>query len=94
MVKVTGDKRDEKDMPVVEEHELWARDVVECIRELIGNTAFDGHMCYVPEEVYADMRKESQIFDEMWTGSWWKATQVGPARNFGSYHNGLIFFVC
>ncbi|KAI6016622.1 hypothetical protein BKA83DRAFT_4473351 [Pisolithus microcarpus] len=41
--------------------ELWVRDPVACIRELIGNPAFHGEIAYAPEK--------------MWTGDWWWETQ-------------------
>ena len=37
-----------------EELELWMRDPVACIQELIGNPAFNGSMAYAPEKVYVD----------------------------------------
>ena len=37
-----------------EELELWLHDPVACIRELIGNPAFNGDISYVLEKVYAD----------------------------------------
>ena len=56
--------------------ELWQRDPVECVEELIGNPALRGMMAYVPEHVDADAKGENHIYDEMWTGEWWWETQV------------------
>ncbi|KAI9569191.1 hypothetical protein HD554DRAFT_2204667 [Boletus coccyginus] len=36
-----------------EELKLWMRDPVACIRELMGNLAFDGSMAYAPEKLPA-----------------------------------------
>ncbi|KAJ7108159.1 hypothetical protein C8R44DRAFT_834159 [Mycena epipterygia] len=47
-----------------EDLELWMRDPVECIKELMSNPAFRDHMAYAPE-------RKSRIFDEMWTAEWW-----------------------
>lgn len=57
--------------------ELWWRDPVDCVRELIGNPSFRDMMKYAPEWLYADKNGVTQIIDEMWTGSWWWELQVG-----------------
>ena len=59
-----------------EDLELWRRDPVECVKELIGNPAFKEFMSYVPERVYVDNKGQERIYDEMWTGDWWWETQV------------------
>lgn len=59
-----------------EDLELWKRDPVECIKELIGNPAFQEHLSYVPERVYSDDAGLNRIYDEMWTADWWYDTQV------------------
>ncbi|KAF9470187.1 hypothetical protein BDN70DRAFT_845947, partial [Pholiota conissans] len=51
--------------------ELWYRDPVECVRELIGNPMLREGMRYAPERVYEDKEGKNQIIDEMWTASWW-----------------------
>ena len=62
---------------LTEDLELWKRNPVSCIKELIGNPAFKDHISYVPERVYADKAGLNQIYDEMWTADWWWNTQVG-----------------
>ncbi|KAJ7612278.1 hypothetical protein FB45DRAFT_875154 [Roridomyces roridus] len=59
-----------------EENELWWRDPVECVKELIGNPAFRDAMRYAPEQLYADAAGTIEVIDEMWTGSWWWEIQV------------------
>ncbi|KAJ6540406.1 hypothetical protein B0H19DRAFT_1313055 [Mycena capillaripes] len=56
-----------------QELELWRRDPVECIKELMSNPTFKDHMAYAPERVYSrkDGREDSRIIDEMWTADWW-----------------------
>ncbi|KAI6037388.1 hypothetical protein BKA83DRAFT_4120872 [Pisolithus microcarpus] len=54
-----------------EQLELWHRDPVECVMELIGNPAFRDTMAYVPERAYADSGGKNHIYDEMWTADWW-----------------------
>jgi hypothetical protein len=69
---VTEDMQDGK----TEELELWMRDPVACIRELMGNPAFDGSMAYAPEKVYTDPEGRTRRYDEMWTADWWWDMQV------------------
>jgi hypothetical protein len=59
-----------------EELELWMRDPVACIQELIGNPAFERNLAYTPEKVYVDQEGRTRRYDEMWTGDWWWKTQV------------------
>ena len=47
-VKVTGDAVDKNGLAMTEEVEVWMRDLVECIRELIGNPSFADQMVYMP----------------------------------------------
>ncbi|KAF8144643.1 hypothetical protein K438DRAFT_1503481, partial [Mycena galopus ATCC 62051] len=67
LVTVVGDRLDENDEMMSEELELWKRDPVECIKELISNPAFKDHMAYAPEKVYSNQEGEErgQIVDEM-----------------------------
>ncbi|KAJ7906533.1 hypothetical protein B0H13DRAFT_1880510 [Mycena leptocephala] len=55
--------------------ELWFRDPVECVRELIGNPMFRNAMRFGPEELYTDEKGQIRLFEEMWTGDWWKEIQ-------------------
>lgn len=67
---------------MVEEVELWYRDPVECVRELIGNPLFDGKLAYAPEEHYEDRDGTREVRNEMWTGQWWWNTQVSSECHF------------
>ncbi|KIM82081.1 hypothetical protein PILCRDRAFT_71398, partial [Piloderma croceum F 1598] len=77
IIQTAGELLGEDGDPIIEEHELWIRDPVECVRELIGNPAFREYMVYAPEKTYADKHGQSRRYDEMWTGDWWWKTQVG-----------------
>jgi hypothetical protein len=76
MVKVAGNRKFEDGTFMSEEVELWKRNPVECVRELLGNPAFRDIISYVPERAYADKAGTNRIYDEMWTGDWWWTTQV------------------
>ena len=56
--------------------ELWTRDPVECIRDLVGNPAFKNSRTYSPVRVYRGDGKENREYSEMNTGDWWWETQV------------------
>ncbi|KAH9947697.1 hypothetical protein B0H21DRAFT_778363 [Amylocystis lapponica] len=71
----TGDLLDADGKPMSEMLELWYRDPVECVRELLGNPAFANVMHYTPERVYEDEERKSAVTDEMWTAEWWWETQ-------------------
>ncbi|TFK53193.1 hypothetical protein OE88DRAFT_1627519 [Heliocybe sulcata] len=71
VITIAGTEFDENGKLMDEEVELWFRDPVECIRELIGNPAFNNKLAYVPERVYADSKGAKRIYDEMWTADWW-----------------------
>ncbi|KAJ7123865.1 Zn-finger domain-containing protein [Mycena crocata] len=73
IVTAAGNKLDENDEMMTEDLELWKRDPVECIKELMGNPAFHDYMAYIPELVYGSPSgtESSRIFDEMWTANWW-----------------------
>ena len=45
---------DQLDNEATEELELWIRDPVACVHELIGNPRSKGDLAYTPEKVYAD----------------------------------------
>ncbi|KAI0683012.1 hypothetical protein BC835DRAFT_1423707 [Cytidiella melzeri] len=74
-VTVVGNILGEDGKAITEELELWRRNPVECIRELIGNPAFCGAMTLEPERVFGDKEGQSRIIDEMWTADWWWRTQ-------------------
>lgn len=78
MVTAAGNRVDENDELMSEDLELWIRDPVACIKELMSNPAFREHMAYAPERVYGtkEGHEESRIFDEMWTAEWWWKLQV------------------
>ncbi|KAI5995121.1 hypothetical protein EDD15DRAFT_2387675 [Pisolithus albus] len=71
MIDVVGDVVAEDGSTRWEQLELWRRDPVECVMELIGNPAFRDAMAYVPERAYADSEGKNRIYDEMWTADWW-----------------------
>ncbi len=80
LITVTGDITGDDGKPETEELELWKRDPVECIRDLIGNPAFRNQLSYVPEKAYSRSDRTNRVYDEMWTGDWWWEMQVSIGR--------------
>jgi hypothetical protein len=76
ILEITGDRKDEDGNTLIEEVELWRRDPVKCVAELIGNPAFKDSMKYAPERHYEDEELTIRIYDEMATGDWWWDVQV------------------
>lgn len=76
--EAVGDEVDEEGNKRTEVLELWKRDPVECIRELIGNPVLKESLHYAPEQQYSEMyeSEEAQIYHKMWTADWWWETQV------------------
>lgn len=56
--------------------ELWLRDPVDAIRELISNPAFADKLVYAPEKLFKDADKTNRVLEEMNSGDWWWSTQV------------------
>ncbi|KAG2352820.1 hypothetical protein BDR07DRAFT_1251018, partial [Suillus spraguei] len=64
-VSIQGNRTDENDRLLHEDVELWTRDPVECIRDLIGNPLFKEHMVYAPARAYKDYEGLHRIIDDM-----------------------------
>jgi hypothetical protein len=56
--------------------ELWHRDPVECITELLANPYFCGKQQYAPRRIFRNKNGTNQEFGEMWTADWWWKIQV------------------
>ena len=55
--------------------ELWYRNPVELVEELLGNPMFKD-VKYAPEHIYEDKEGKVEVIDEMWTAKWWWEIQV------------------
>jgi hypothetical protein len=91
IVTAQGDILDENGSQMVEDLELWYRDPVECVRELLSNPAFMEYLCYAPERVYSDSEGKERIYDEMWTGDWWWEMQVGRCCETTEYEDDIRY---
>lgn len=76
LLELEGDILDEGGAPQTETVELWRRNPVECVQELIGNPEFKQFMKYAPYRLFMNDDGTDQCWDEMATGSWWWDIQV------------------
>ncbi len=67
---------DENGERKTERLELWKRDPVECIKELISDLSFRESLRYAPERLFEDPFGENPILSKMWTADWWSEMQV------------------
>ncbi|KAG9120223.1 hypothetical protein FRC07_004366, partial [Ceratobasidium sp. 392] len=70
--RITGTIKDANGKFLTEDIEIWVRDIVEVVRELIGNTAFGKKLVFVPQRVEINGTRK---IDEMWTADWWMRIQ-------------------
>jgi hypothetical protein len=75
-VKLIGNLRTKAGKHRVEMLELWTRDIVDVVEDLLGNATFRDHTAFKPEKVYHDKGSTNHIYDETWTCDWWAEMQV------------------
>ena len=94
VITAEGDVLDENGQRLMEDCELWFRDPVKCVSELLANPAFIDFISYAPERVYSDNEGRERIFDEIWTANWWWEMQVSTTSAVVKIqHMKLFFFV-
>ncbi|KAF8181120.1 RNA ligase-domain-containing protein [Mycena galopus ATCC 62051] len=75
-IPVTGDITNKSGQVMTETAELWFRDPVECVKELIGNPSFKDVMDYAPKHQFVDAEGAEQLIKEMSSASWWWKMQM------------------
>jgi hypothetical protein len=75
-VNIVGDVLDTQGKPMVEKLEVWRRDPVAVIQELLGNPLFVNNFMAAPEQAFRDPELQEKIVDDSWTASWWWEIQV------------------
>jgi hypothetical protein len=73
---IVGDVIGPDGKPVTEDVEIWVRDVMDLVREILGNPAYGKQLVFAPRRVYLDKDKKERKIDEMWTADWWWKIQV------------------
>ncbi|KAJ6616697.1 hypothetical protein B0H10DRAFT_2389376 [Mycena sp. CBHHK59/15] len=76
--ELKGDEIDADGNPKTEIVEMWHRDPLECVRELLGNPSFLGQ-AYEPRRVFKNSDGTNREYSEMCTADWWWYIQRGPA---------------
>ncbi|CCO36287.1 hypothetical protein BN14_10419 [Rhizoctonia solani AG-1 IB] len=56
--------------------EIWMRDILEVVKELLGNIAYGKQLVFVPQKIYLDGTGGQRKIDEMWTADWWNEIQA------------------
>ncbi|KAG8938404.1 hypothetical protein FRC04_008939 [Tulasnella sp. 424] len=86
---ITGDVLNAQGERMREEVELWLRDPVECVRELMGKASLQDSMVYRPARVYTGEDRQTRVFEEMWSAEWWWEIQVShfSLRSFSKFTN-------
>ncbi|KIO21131.1 hypothetical protein M407DRAFT_29239 [Tulasnella calospora MUT 4182] len=75
-VTITGDVLDERGMRMKEEVDLWLRDPIECIEDLLGKVTLRDCLVYQPTRMYTGEDRQKRVYSEMWTGDWWWNVQL------------------
>jgi hypothetical protein len=57
-------------------HVVFKRNVIDVMKELIGNPLFKDSIRYVPERHWTSKSRKFRVYNEMWSGNWWWRTQV------------------
>ncbi|KIJ08909.1 hypothetical protein PAXINDRAFT_17990 [Paxillus involutus ATCC 200175] len=70
-VTIEGDLLGTDGQRQTEDVELWMRDPIDCIRELMANPTFRDAMCFEPQRVFDDKQGTMRRYDKMWTADWW-----------------------
>ena len=89
-IAVKGDLMDESGKQLTETVEVWYRDPIACVRELIGNPMFAKMLAYAPELVFRDAKGTERQIDEMWTADWWWKMQVSSDSIEDTFHSSLV----
>src|SRR5258708_364888 len=65
-VPITGDLLDNNNVLMVEDAELWCRDPVECIRELVSHSALSRNTVYSPVRSFLTTKngETKRLYDE------------------------------
>lgn len=75
-IVLKGDVKDGEGQEQTEVLELWFRDPVECVKELMGNPMFRDVLEYALKRVWLDEGGTKEVVDEMSSAGWWWKMQV------------------
>ncbi|KZT41036.1 hypothetical protein SISSUDRAFT_971931, partial [Sistotremastrum suecicum HHB10207 ss-3] len=64
-IVVEGDKLNENGSPEIETVELYSRDILECIQDILGDPELRDSMTWSPQRVWSDEEKKNRFYSEM-----------------------------
>jgi hypothetical protein len=76
-VTITGNKVGPDGKKLKEVLELWSRDIIGVIRELLENSTYGNNLVFVPCREWSGAERK---YGEMWTGEWWWKVQVSRSN--------------
>lgn len=79
VITATGDLLGSNGRPMTEEMDIWFRDPVAAVRELLANSSFKSETTYRPCRIYTSEDRKNRVYNETNTGGWWWNTQVSTA---------------
>jgi len=59
-----------------ETFDIWHRDILQCIKSLIGDPEFVDELKLAPERHYSDKDRLNRVYSDFHTGKWWWKVQV------------------
>ncbi|KAI0349104.1 hypothetical protein OH77DRAFT_1465723 [Trametes cingulata] len=78
IVEITGDRVGPNGQFQTETVEIWRWNPIDCIKQLIGNPAYDGHIAYALVKV---VRDGTRYYSETNTADWWWDMQTRLPAN-------------
>ena len=81
-LKIKGDLTDANGNICVEIAEVWHRNPVEVVQDLLDNASFEDCLKWTPQRKYRDSEGASRVFKEMNSGDWWWRLQVRKNDQF------------
>lgn len=73
---VLGDLLNEKGEVMKEEVDMWVRNPMDCVWELIGNASLREHLTYAPCCIWQNGDKLKRVYNKRHTADWWSDSQV------------------
>ena len=78
-ITIKGDKVDRNEKPLTREVDLWLRNPVDVVRELLARHDLRDKLVFEPRKTFTDQTKTNRVYKEMWTSDWWAEIQVNTS---------------
>lgn len=75
-LRIQGDLTDAGGAALFEDVELWRRNPVECVKDLLQNPAFKDHLAFAPQRIFKKSNYTNREYHKMWGSDWWWQRQV------------------